>query len=218
MNKDNRQYAVEILGARSVSTDYASEVRKLRDLIKLILTFGDGAGDLRTFRRARELGFSTDQVEKVNVFINSLIISDGNVELAAIRTGNVNELTKMPNDFARVVANIMRQEKFIVLKEIDERLVVETPYAIAELVLRLYKNQDQVLLSKLVANDGHFEPDLIAKIADLVNYYVNDLPKDSLDNLEPVVALSNRIHPKPLSIASIKVIVLQCVIIDGADY
>jgi hypothetical protein len=223
-----------------VFQEYGHYILGLRRLVDLVWTDGNGAGMMRTFRRAKQAGYDDWEIEKVFVFCNSLRTSDGNLDLTCLRTHNMHRQTHMPNTFSRIIARIMVEDHDLELKKLDERLLTTTPYAIFELVARTFAQTDAMLNRKrfIADSDSTLPSDLMEKVIDLVNFVRNNavhakrfLTGDmtlspsvpaSRDNahkgatniLESVVDLSNRIHNDehgPMSVAACDLLMAQII-------
>jgi hypothetical protein len=192
---------------------YSFELNRLDDLVVMIVTYANGAGDNRLYRRAMQNGYSREEIGHAILFCNSLLITEGNVDLACFRTKNYTK-NYMPNAFSRAVSEIMEKHEFVKLKHNDERVVTETPYALNDLVRQAIQQRDTNVLLEQVMADSHMSRDLVKKIIDVCNYamaYLDNhkcgLTRKNEEDLQPfidsIASLSNRYHPEPFSISSI---------------
>ena len=195
-----------------VNDKYGFDIDRLRDLIIMIATYGNGAGDNKLYRRATQNGYSNDEINHAQLLCDSLFITAGNLELSSLRTGNLDS-KYMPTPFARAVGNIMVEEQFITIKPIDERVIWETPYAIQDLVYQAMNERDTSILITQTNADKTIDSDLINKVIDICNYLLSYSGVSTLHNMtayNSIASMSDRKHQQPLSIASIHIIVNHC--------
>lgn len=211
---DQTQYNNPLRHPNLKNDRHSFELNRLEDLVVLVVTYGNGAGDNRLYRRAMQNGYTREEIGHALLFCNSLLITDGNVDLACLRTHNFNE-NYMPNAFSRAVSEIMQRNNYVTLKNNDERVVSETPYAINDLVRQAIHQRDTNILMEQVMADNHMSRDLVQKIIDVCNYAMSyfeqnqcvlDNKEDRLRLFDSIASLSNRYHTDPFSISSLNVL------------
>lgn len=196
---------------------YSFDMNRLTELVLMIVTYAGGAGDDRLYRRAIQHGYTKEEIHHTIMLCNSLLITEGNVDLACLRTNNLTE-HDMPSTFARAVSNILSHHNCAFFKKVDERVVSQTSYALDDLIRQAILQRDTNVLLDHVMSDNHMEHDLVLKIIDVCNYYLsyNEQVQYSVDKndeehhrrmIDSIASLSNRNHREPLSVSSIKTIV-----------
>lgn len=201
---------------------YSFDMNLLTELVMMIVTYAGGAGENRLYRRAMQNGYTKEEIYHTVLLCNSLLITDGNVDLACLRTNNLTE-HDMPSPFARAVSNILNNHNCTFIKTIDERVVSQTPYALDDLIRQAILQRDTNVLMEQVMADNHMEYDLMQKIVDVCNYflsYIEQVQPSNIDEnqqhqqhqqhhrmIDSIASLSNRFHKEPLSVSSINTII-----------